>query len=107
MSRSSSSAAPVFAALGDPVRLELVSRLNDGRQHTITQLTDGLALSRQGVTKHLNVLSDAGIVSREWVGRECRFTLVPKTITSAQDYLSRASAQWDDAIARLKLAVED
>ncbi len=107
MSAGSVNPAPVFSALGDPIRLELVSRLSDGREHSIKQLADGLQLTRQGVTKHLNVLNEAGIVSREFVGRECRFTLLPESINSAQDYLACASAQWDDAIARLKLKVED
>ena len=107
MSPASVGPASVFAALGDATRLELVSRLSDGRQRSIAQLSDGLELTRQGVTKHLHVLQQAGIVSRKRVGRESRFTIMPGPIVSARDYLARASAQWDDAIARLKLAVEE
>ena len=106
MSRSSINPAPVFAALGDPVRLELVSKLSDGRRRSITQLADGMSLTRQGVTKHLHVLCEAGVVSQQQVGREKRFEIMPDSIAIAQDYLSRASAQWDDAIARLKSKVE-
>jgi DNA-binding transcriptional ArsR family regulator len=106
MSLDSTSPAPVFAALGDAVRLKLVARLSDGRQYSITQLAEGIELSRQGVTKHLHVLNKAGIVSREIVGRESRFTLQPDSLATAQDYLARASAQWDDAITRLKTQVE-
>lgn len=109
MSRASTAmrSAAVFAALGDPTRLKLVSRLGDGRAHSIVQLTDGLALTRQGVTKHLHVLREAGIVSRRRVGRESRYTLTPAPIARARDYLARASAQWDDAIARLRAVVEE
>ena len=113
MSRSRSAAraaresASVFAALGDTTRLELVSRLGDGRQRSIVQLADGLDLTRQGVTKHLHVLKDAGIVTRRRVGRETRYTIRPAAVARARDYLERASAQWDDAIARLRAAVED
>ena len=99
--------APVFAALGDTTRLELVARLSDGRQHSIVQLADGLELTRQGVTKHLHVLQRAGMVTRERVGRESRFTIRPDPIAKARDYLTRASAQWDEAIGRLRAAVED
>ena len=99
--------APVFAALGDITRLELVSRLSDGRQHSIVRLAHGLNLTRQGVTKHLHVLRDAGLVSCERIGRENRFTLRPAPITQARDYLTRASAQWDEAIERLRASVED
>lgn len=97
----------MFAALGDATRLELVSRLSDGREHSITELTDGLALTRQAITKHLHVLKDAGIVNRKRIGRESRFAIRTNTISDARDYLARVSAQWDRAIARLRAAVEE
>jgi DNA-binding transcriptional ArsR family regulator/uncharacterized protein YndB with AHSA1/START domain len=95
-------AAPVFAALGDPTRLHLLSRLVGGRPLSITQLAGGTALSRQGVSKHLSVLERAGVVASERVGRESRFTLNPTALAQAQSYLHRVSAQWDDALFRLK-----
>lgn len=101
------SPAPVFAALGDATRLELVSRLSDGERHSITELTDGLALTRQAVTKHLQVLREAGLVNRKRIGRESRFAIRPDAIAGARDYLARVSAQWDEAIARLRAAVEE
>ena len=99
--------APLFAALGDRTRLELVSRLGDGRPHSIAELAKGLDLTRQGVTKHLRVLEEAGMVSCKRVGRESRYTIKPTPIARARDYLARASAQWDEAIERLKASVED
>ncbi|MEM8500299.1 MAG: metalloregulator ArsR/SmtB family transcription factor [Pseudomonadota bacterium] len=98
--------APVFAALGDVTRLELISRLSDGQSQSIVQLSDGLSLSRQGVTKHLAVLQNVGLVAAQRVGRECRYRIQPEPIADAQDYLAKASAQWDDAIVRLRAAVE-
>jgi len=97
----------VFAALGDATRLELVARLGDGKQRSIAQLTDGLDLTRQGVTKHLQVLKQAGIVGSERVGRENQFVIRPAPIVEARDYLTRASAQWDQAIDRLTGFVEE
>ena len=99
-------AAPVFAALGDATRLQLIARLSDGRPWSIVQLTKGLGLTRQGVTKHLKVLQQAGMVTRERIGRESQFTIQADPITHARDYLDRASAQWDDAIMRLRAVVE-
>ncbi len=99
--------APVFAALGDPTRLELLSRLSDRRPHSIVELADGLKLTRQGITKHLLVLKQAGIVTSKRVGRESQFTVSPDPITQARDYLTRASAQWDEALQRLKALVEE
>jgi DNA-binding transcriptional ArsR family regulator len=99
-------AAPVFAALGDPVRLSLLSRLCDGHAQSIAQLTRSTDLSRQGVSKHLAVLERARIIASERVGRESRYVLRPTTLMQARAYLDRASAQWDDALARLKMLVE-
>ncbi len=99
--------APVFAAMGDATRLRLVSRLCDGSPRSISQLTEGLDLTRQGVTKHLHVLEEAGIVQSDRVGRESRFTYIPDSIEPLRSYLDTVSAQWDDALSRLKSFVED
>ena len=98
--------APVFAALGCVARLELLSRLSDGRDHSITELTGGLDLTRQAVTKHLRVMEQAGIVDSRRVGRESLFTVRPGPITQARDYLTRVSDQWDESIARLRATLE-
>jgi len=103
----SSDAAPVFAALGDKMRLSLLSRLKDGQPRSVVQLTVGTGLTRQGVRKHLGVLEDAGLVMRERVGRESRFVYQPAGVETAKLHLDRASAQWDNAVARLRDIVED
>ena len=99
--------APVFAALGHVTRLELVSRLSDDNQHSITELTDGMDLTRQAVTKHLQVLRDAGLVNRKRIGRESRFAMKCGPINNARDCLTRISDQWDEAIARLRAMLEE
>lgn len=99
-------AAPVFSALGDATRLELVARLGDREPHSITQLCDGLELTRQGVSKHLRVLQGAGIVRSDRVGREQQFRIVPKPIDEARAYLETVSRQWDEALGRLRAFVE-
>lgn len=100
-------AAPVFAALGDKMRLSLLSRLTDGRPRSVIQLTADTGLTRQGVRKHLRVLEDAGLVVCERVGRESRFVYQPSGIEIAKQHLDRASAQWDNAVARLRDIVEN
>src|SRR5271157_329573 len=101
-SRSRSSAtlrvhAPVFAALGDETRLALVARLEDGRPHSISQLTAGSRLTRQAITKHLRVLENAGVVRHTRLGRESRFAFNPQPLEGLRDYLENVSLQWDDA----------
>jgi DNA-binding transcriptional ArsR family regulator len=96
----------VFAALGDPTRLSVLGRLSHGEPQSIARLTDGTRLSRQAVTKHLRVLEDAGVVRSVRTGRETMFALEPKPLERARRYLDEVSAQWDDALARLKAYVE-
>jgi DNA-binding transcriptional ArsR family regulator len=99
--------ATVFAALGDETRLLLVSRLSEGRPVSITRLTQGSKLTRQAVTKHLRVLEGAGMVHGVRRGRESLFEFTPKPIHEIKDYLDLISAQWDQALLRLKSLVEE
>jgi len=98
--------APVFAALGDRTRLALVAELCRGQPRSISQLTAGSILSRQAITKHLRVLERARIVRSFRVGRENHFTFDPKPVEEIRKYLDFVSAQWDQALSRLKTFVE-
>jgi DNA-binding transcriptional ArsR family regulator len=97
--------ASVFAALGDETRLSVLVKLAKGRAQSISSLTAGTRLTRQGMTKHLRVLEGAGVVRSVRAGRESRFALEPKPIDDARVYLDRVSRQWDEALARLKAFV--
>lgn len=99
-------AAPVFAALGDATRLALMNRLSTGRPHSIAQLTLGLPVTRQAVTKHLEVLSHAGLVRDFRQGRERLWQPEAKRLDEARLYLDTISERWDEALARLKKFVE-
>lgn len=99
--------ASVFAALGDETRLVLVTRLCGGESYSISQLTEGTRLSRQAITKHLRVLEGVGIVRCVRMGRESLFEFDPKPIKEMHEYLDFVSQQWDQALSRLKLFVED
>jgi DNA-binding transcriptional ArsR family regulator len=100
-------AARVFAALGDTTRLAVLGRLSRGAPQSISRLTAGTRLSRQAVTKHLRVMEGAGMVRGIRAGREHLYELAPKPIADARKYLDTVSAQWDDALARLKSFVEE
>lgn len=102
METRAAKAAPVFAALGDRTRLALVHRLGDGRAHSIAALSADAAMTRQAVTKHLQVLERAGLVASARVGRESRYSLRPEPIAEMRDYLEGVSRQWDAALGRLQ-----
>jgi DNA-binding transcriptional ArsR family regulator len=99
--------ASVFAALGDETRLSVLAKLANGRPQSISRLTAGTRLTRQAMTKHLRVLEGAGIVRSARAGRESRFELEPKSIDDVRAYLDHVSGQWDDALARLKVLIEE
>lgn len=98
--------APVFAALGDPTRLKLVTELSSGAAMSIAHLTQSTSISRQGVTKHLGVLADAGVVRDLKLGRERLWQLEPARIDDARRSLEAIGRDWDQALARLKSFVE-
>jgi DNA-binding transcriptional ArsR family regulator len=98
--------AEVFAALGDPTRLRLVALLCAGSALSIAQLTASTELSRQGVTKHLQVLADAGVVRDLRIGRERLWQLEPGRIEAARRSLETIGRQWETALGKLKAFAE-
>lgn len=104
--RRSAASAPVFAALGDPQRMVLVSRLSQKGPLSLSDLTEGSAITRQAVTKHLRVLEAAGLARSQRSGRETRWQLDRRPLATARDHLDLIARQWDEAIERLKRFVE-
>jgi DNA-binding transcriptional ArsR family regulator len=98
--------APVFAALGDRTRLDIVARLSGGGSLSIARLTSGTSVSRQAVTKHLETLAGAGLVRSRRHGRERLWELETARLARAGRYLEEISRQWDDALERLRKMVE-
>jgi DNA-binding transcriptional ArsR family regulator len=99
-------AAPVFAALGDPLRLGLLGRLSADGPLSIRRLSEGTGVTRQAITRHLEALGRVGLVRDARRGRERVFSLDAKRLEIARQYLDRVAAQWDAAAARLKAFVE-
>lgn len=91
----------VFGALSDPTRRAVVDRLADGPA-TPTDLAQGLPVSRQAVSKHLEVLRAAGLVRSDRAGREHRFTLVPEPLTDAVSWIAELGARWDERLDALR-----
>ena len=100
-------AAPLFAALGDETRLVLLDRLGTGGPQSITRLTAGSAVTRQAITKHLQVLAEAGLVHDTRRGRERIWTLDADRLDDARRSLDQIAQQWDEALERLRSFVED
>jgi DNA-binding transcriptional ArsR family regulator len=103
-----SRAAPLFSALGDPVRLAIVARLSkEGPLSTIALKESAGSLSRQGVTKHLQILQEVGLVDGERVGRDRLWRLRVQQLAAAREYIDWMSARWDQRLERLRALVEE
>ncbi len=98
--------AAVFAALGDPTRLAVVARLCRDGPMSIARLTEGTQVTRQAIAKHLGVLARAGLLRGYRRGRERVWELEPRRLEMARAYLDLVSKRWDDALERLRAAVE-
>ncbi len=100
-------AAPIFAALGDETRLGLVARLANHDGLSITQLTERTGVTRQAVTRHLEVLEEAGVVSGERRGREHLWRLERARLALARRSLDQISGWWDEKLSELKASLEE
>jgi DNA-binding transcriptional ArsR family regulator len=74
---------------------------------SITRLTAGSGVTRQAVTKHLNVLATAGLVSDVRCGRERIWEFEPRQVEAARSYLEHVLKRWDETLDRLKKFVEE
>ena len=99
-------ATTIFAALGDPTRAAIVERLIGGGPTSVTNLSSGLPVTRQAVTKHLRVLTKAGLVRSERQGREQVVELDTWPLFRASTWLEQLAGQWDQRLATLKKAAE-
>jgi DNA-binding transcriptional ArsR family regulator len=105
--RTLDDAAPIFAALGDETRLGLVARLSGGEPMSIARLTAGTDVTRQAITRHLEVLADAGLVRGTRRGRERLWELDRTRLELARRCIDHISEWWDEKLAGLKSSVEE
>lgn len=105
--RALAGAAMLFAALGDPTRLALVQQLSARGPASISTLAERLpVMTRQGVTKHLQVLAAAGVIDGSRQGRAHVWRLNPARLEDARRNFDLIARGWDDALGRLRAHVE-
>jgi DNA-binding transcriptional ArsR family regulator len=96
-----------FAALADPTRRALLARLSEKRDLSISELARPFSMSLPAVMKHLDVLSDAGLVTRAKSGRTvaCRLRATP--MQEANDWLNRYQRFWTEKLDQLAAFLEE
>lgn len=97
----------VFKALADATRRQLLDLLHAKSGQTLSELCDGLAMSRQAVSKHLALLEAANLVATTWRGREKLHYLNPVPIHDiAERWIGKFERQRLQALADLKRVLE-
>jgi DNA-binding transcriptional ArsR family regulator len=96
----------VFGALADPTRRDLLRIVISQGPRTTSELAAGRDISRQAVTKHLAVLTDAGLLKAARTGRETRYEATKRGLAPANRWLRDADAAWERRLDRLRRQVD-
>jgi DNA-binding transcriptional ArsR family regulator len=100
---SAARAGDPFDALGNPHRRAIVELLA-GRPRSVQEIANALPISRPAVSRHLRLLSQAGLVSDQQLGTRRLYRLDAPGVEAAREYLEKV---WGRAAARFKLFAEN
>ncbi len=96
-----------FSALADPTRRDVLMRLKEEPGLSVSELARPFPLKLPGMMKHLDVLSDAGLITRSKVGRTVSVNLSVGPMREAMEWLNRYERLWTVSIDRLAALVEE
>jgi DNA-binding transcriptional ArsR family regulator len=96
-----------FAALADPTRRALLAQLGSQQGLSVSELAKPFPVSLPAIMKHLDVLSDAGLIARSKTGRTVACRLTARPMEQAMDWLNRYQRFWSDQLDRLAAFVEE
>jgi DNA-binding transcriptional ArsR family regulator len=95
-----------FAALVDPTRRAILARLEREESASVSELARPFAIKLPAVMKHLDVLDQAGLITRSKAGRTVTVRLSPEPIREAMDWLRRYERFWSVSLDRLAVYAE-
>ena len=95
-----------FSALADPTRRAVLLRLKEKPGLSVSELARPFSLKLPGMMKHLDVLSDAGLITRTKTGRTVSVHLSVRPMREAMAWLQRYESLWTISIDRLVALVE-
>lgn len=95
-----------FAALADPTRRALLSRLESGEK-TLSELAAPLPMSLMAVQKHVRILEEAGLVETRKLGRSRYVKLRPEGLLPVTQWVQLSKQRWNTAFDRLARALEE
>ena len=96
-----------FSALADPTRRALLAQLDRRAGVSVSELARPFSMSLPAVMKHLDVLSDAGLITRSKVGRTVTCQLAAAPMEQAMHWLNHYQRFWSEQLDRLAAFVEE
>ncbi len=96
-----------FAALADPTRRALLARLDAEDSLTVSELARPFPVSLPAIMKHLEVLTDAGLIVRTKTGRSVTCQLTPAPMEQAMNWLAHYQKYWTEQLDRLAAFLEN
>ena len=97
----------VFSAIADPTRRQLLDLLAEVDELPLHEMTAKFQMGRTGVSKHLAILEEAGLVADRKVGRETRYHLDAAPLREIREWVSFYEQFWTQRIDRLKDLLEE
>ncbi|HEY1830275.1 MAG TPA: metalloregulator ArsR/SmtB family transcription factor [Acidimicrobiales bacterium] len=95
-----------FGALADPTRRAILARLRDG-EAGVLEVAAPFAMSQPAISKHLNVLEGAGLISRHRRARSRLCRLEPERLKELSDWVGSYREFWEASFERLESYIED
>jgi len=102
---ASSAKHDIYQAIADPTRRKLLKLLSN-QEMPVTAISEHFPITRTAVSKHLKVLSEAGLVVERKVGRETRYKLEPGPLVELKDWLQYFELFWENKLGALGRLVE-
>lgn len=96
----------VFQAIADPTRRKVLKLLSE-KDMPITEISSQFPVSRTAIVKHLQVLTDAKLVSARKTGREKIYTLSPEPLAEVQEWIAYYEQFWFNRLSVLKHLTEE
>ncbi len=96
----------LWSAIADPSRRRVLDLLVEHGETTASSLAQQVPFTRQAVIKHLAVLEQTGLVTRQREGREVRFRVVPGRLDDASHAMAEQARLWDQRLGAIKRLAE-
>ena len=90
----------IFSSLADPTRRDILARVAQA-ELSVGELVDNYDMSFAAISKHLNVLQRAKLITKRREGKKQMVTLAPDALKSADEYLEQYRAMWEQKFNKL------